>query len=1039
MLSLPSPCVRALALACLVTPPVAQTPGPSSPPRVLLTADLEGTVDPCNVCPGERGRGGLARLGTLVRELRGAGERPVLVDAGNALFGIDSIESGGAVVVDAFTALGYDAVNLSWRDFRLGRDVTLARVEEAPFPLVSANLRHESGAALTRPYVVVQRGGTRVALLGVTEAPGALEHIPHLREQLAGVTIEDPLRALGRELPMARAEADVVLLLYYGGVEALNAILAAHAGDLDAVLVGGLRPTHLPAGAPVPLVASEGQGRTLAVWAPGAPVEQRPIGSALAEDPRVADVLLARRPGARPRPRTEPAPPEPEDEITTVTLVSAEPPPAAPLEVVPTAAQPERMPELEPVAPAPERLERVPSPRAAPSVDPAALADALRRGRRALAEALVAEDELGEHLLAALALARAGALDEVPELGPRLRAALDAFDLRGALRRADGTRRVALLALTLDALDDPRWSPLQREAARYLVEAQGADGTWPYRADVVLANPRPRATGRVLHVAGGLPKGVEPGGEALERTLPTDAFRGGDPADAGWALLGLHAARRSGFRAPDETWRRAAEGLVARQLADGGWSPRAGLEADAATTALAAAGLVACDAALGRAPLERPELLGAAVHLEHALASGAVDPRAVLATAAAVEQLGGLIGVRDGAELVAAELVRRQREDGRWRGASGLGEDRPLVATAHAVLALARATPPLVAPGPRGGQGELAVELVAPPPRRLYAILDASESMQLPMGGSARGGGATRFDLARTALADLARSMPADCELALRVHGHRRRSREPGSEHDTALELHFEPANRVQFLGRLTLLRPLGRTPLAESLARTSEDLLSLNGAPVTVVAVVDGGDDTHHDAAAAARGLGALPGVTLHVIGLDVKDRGWREELLAVGDAGRGFYVDAADELALRAALRTAALAEVDPPQVVRSDGRVVARPKWGARLRLSEGRYRLTASFAGRAIDEPFSIGTDATTRVALDVTRAWPRPEAQRPEPAPDPAAELLRSLAAAPRPRGRPHRPSEPLAHWCTPCARELTEPLAACDRCGALTR
>ncbi len=86
---------------------------------VLLTADNEGHTGPCETCPLHVGLGGLARRATLVGSEHTPGApSPLLLDAGNFLVGTQNADSQGRVIVAAYNALAYDAVNLSYRDLR---------------------------------------------------------------------------------------------------------------------------------------------------------------------------------------------------------------------------------------------------------------------------------------------------------------------------------------------------------------------------------------------------------------------------------------------------------------------------------------------------------------------------------------------------------------------------------------------------------------------------------------------------------------------------------------------------------------------------------------------------------------------------------------------------------------------------------------------------------------------------------------------------------------------------------------------------------
>src|SRR5271157_165306 len=82
---------------------------------IVLTADTEGHIGPCRDCPQHPALGGLLRRATALAHLRKKQPGLFLSDAGNALFGPESPDSHGKVMVAAYNALGYDAVNLCHR------------------------------------------------------------------------------------------------------------------------------------------------------------------------------------------------------------------------------------------------------------------------------------------------------------------------------------------------------------------------------------------------------------------------------------------------------------------------------------------------------------------------------------------------------------------------------------------------------------------------------------------------------------------------------------------------------------------------------------------------------------------------------------------------------------------------------------------------------------------------------------------------------------------------------------------------------------
>jgi 2',3'-cyclic-nucleotide 2'-phosphodiesterase (5'-nucleotidase family) len=113
----------ALALLFRLAAASCSLAGPDAP--IALTSDTEGQVGPCRDCPAAQELGGLPRRAALLFRLRKEDPSLLLIDAGNFLIGVESVASGGRVMVAAYNALGYDAVNLSYRDFRLGKEETL--------------------------------------------------------------------------------------------------------------------------------------------------------------------------------------------------------------------------------------------------------------------------------------------------------------------------------------------------------------------------------------------------------------------------------------------------------------------------------------------------------------------------------------------------------------------------------------------------------------------------------------------------------------------------------------------------------------------------------------------------------------------------------------------------------------------------------------------------------------------------------------------------------------------------------------------------
>ena len=220
------------AVRALQHPAAADGPG-----RVTLsivgTTDVHGRVFPRD------GRGGVAQLGGYLRNLRAAREREggavLLLDAGDTFQGgIESNLSEGALVVDAYNALGYDALAIGNHEFDYGaldtaagdgsppdmRGALKAAAARARFPFLAANLIDEvTGRPVAwpnvRPSTLVDTAGLRVGIVGVMTYDGL------------GMTLAANVQGL-RTTPLAPAVEAEARRLRQRGVDVV--VVLAHAG-----------------------------------------------------------------------------------------------------------------------------------------------------------------------------------------------------------------------------------------------------------------------------------------------------------------------------------------------------------------------------------------------------------------------------------------------------------------------------------------------------------------------------------------------------------------------------------------------------------------------------------------------------------------------------------------------------------------------------------------------------------------------------------------------------------------------------------------
>ena len=200
---------------------------------VIGTTDLHGRVLPNN------GRGGVALLGGYLHNLRTArdqdGGAVLLLDAGDTFEGgIESNLSEGSLVIDAYNALGYNALAIGNHEFDYGaldepsanasaddmRGALKAAASRADFPFLAANLIDErTGQAVAWPNVqpstLIETADVRVGIVGVMTYD-ALEKT--LAAHVHGLATAPLASTVAREAALLRRRgAEVVLLVAHAG------------------------------------------------------------------------------------------------------------------------------------------------------------------------------------------------------------------------------------------------------------------------------------------------------------------------------------------------------------------------------------------------------------------------------------------------------------------------------------------------------------------------------------------------------------------------------------------------------------------------------------------------------------------------------------------------------------------------------------------------------------------------------------------------------------------------------------------------------
>lgn len=213
-----------VALAALAVAPQGR-PAPDTTTIVIAaTTDVHGRVLDWDY---ERDRAaplGLVRAATVVDSLRRVHPgRVVLLDVGDLIQGNPFATYFAKVapraehpILEAMNRMGYDAAVPGNHEFNFGLPVMQRSLGTARFPYVAANLRRVDGSAVLPPFVLLERSGVRIAVVGLTQ-PGTM--VWDAANVQGRVTIQGMAAALSPAVREARSSgADLVVLLAHAGL-----------------------------------------------------------------------------------------------------------------------------------------------------------------------------------------------------------------------------------------------------------------------------------------------------------------------------------------------------------------------------------------------------------------------------------------------------------------------------------------------------------------------------------------------------------------------------------------------------------------------------------------------------------------------------------------------------------------------------------------------------------------------------------------------------------------------------------------------------
>ncbi|MES2176857.1 MAG: 5'-nucleotidase C-terminal domain-containing protein [Gemmatimonadota bacterium] len=151
----------------------AARPRPSTRLRIIGTNDFHGALEPRPDANGKR-RGGAAYLASAIRKAAAECVSPacesILLDGGDEFQGTPASNLAfGRPIVAVFNQLGYAAGALGNHEFDWGQDTLRARMRDAHYAILGANVRYKDGRDVPwiRDDTLVTRGALKIGIIGL--------------------------------------------------------------------------------------------------------------------------------------------------------------------------------------------------------------------------------------------------------------------------------------------------------------------------------------------------------------------------------------------------------------------------------------------------------------------------------------------------------------------------------------------------------------------------------------------------------------------------------------------------------------------------------------------------------------------------------------------------------------------------------------------------------------------------------------------------------------------------------------------------------
>jgi len=238
---------------------------------ILTVNDFHGTL----TGDGKKNPGISKLVSYIKNEEKNNKNGTLILSAGDMFQGsADSNLMYGAPVVTAMNEAGFDAMVLGNHEFDWGLDNLKARIAQSKFPYLGANLIDKATgktADFVKPYVIVEKNGVKVGIIGIVTPETATKAKPEL---VAPFEFRDPATVVNALVPEVKAAgADLIVVLSHLGAaqDSKTGEITGEAADMakavtgvDAIIAGHTHMTVSGVVNNIPVVQAYYNGRSVA-------------------------------------------------------------------------------------------------------------------------------------------------------------------------------------------------------------------------------------------------------------------------------------------------------------------------------------------------------------------------------------------------------------------------------------------------------------------------------------------------------------------------------------------------------------------------------------------------------------------------------------------------------------------------------------------------------------------------------------------------------------------------------------------------------